>query len=277
MSWIILEGVDRVAKSSIANHYKSLGYEYHHFNAPDKKYNDPSYLGPSYFDDVLTLYTEFSGRNVVFDRSIWGEMVWPYVYKRRPQLLEADFIYLKDIERDNATQHILLVDSNRDAHWGRCVANNEPLTREQFDRAYTLYERLALAQSFEIKDSAAFYKELTSKTLGEKAETTLAPEKIKTADIKESKKEVGPTTQLLFNPEDPIKKLEEANAINEILAGRILKKKGDVFERLEGEIRSFLDSKLRKILGTGAQSDLSNEEIQILKVFVQRIKDKENK
>ena len=275
--FIILEGIDRSGKSTVAKYFQSKGFQYIHFAAPDKKYNDPTYLGASYFDDMVELYSNLTGQDVVFDRSVWGEMVWPYVYKRRPQLGDADLTYLRDLERDNGAQHYLLVDPDREAHWARCVANKEPLTRDQFDKAYVYYERMALTHGFEVKDTKAFYKELTGNELGkavsDEPKIELMKPKLAETPIEIAKKPQIKTTFL--EPSDPVRKLEEANAINDILSNRILKKKGDVFEIIESDIRGYLSNKLNKLLGSNVETELSNEEIQVLKVFVQRIKEKE--
>ena len=46
--WIILEGLDRTGKSSVADYYRQQGYEVVHMSAPDKKYSQSGYTGPSY-------------------------------------------------------------------------------------------------------------------------------------------------------------------------------------------------------------------------------------
>jgi dephospho-CoA kinase len=140
MSLIITEGVDKIGKSTIASLYSDLGYEVVHMSAPDKKFNDPKYIGPTYFDEMVEMYQNISG-DVFFDRSIYGETIWPRVYKRRPQLLEPDINYLRDLENELGVRRILLVDEDVEAHWARCVKNKEPLTREQFDKALLRYGR----------------------------------------------------------------------------------------------------------------------------------------
>ena len=52
MSLICLEGLDKTGKSTIAALYADLGYATIHMSAPDKKFNDPKYIGATYFDEM---------------------------------------------------------------------------------------------------------------------------------------------------------------------------------------------------------------------------------
>lgn len=272
----IIEGLDRVGKTVISSILEEQNYIRIHFSAPDKKFNDPKYLGPTYFDEMVEMYQDIS-TNTVFDRSIYGETVWPRVYKRRPQLLEPDINYLRDLENELGARRILLVDEDVEAHWTRCVKNNEPLTREQFDKAYALYYDMAAKYDFEVLTMPALYLELTGSEFG--AKSPVADKPIELKPIKkpvvipsETKIEVV-RTQNFVSDNDPKERLAEANAINSILAAPILKKKGDAFERIENEIRAFLNGKLKKLMGTPSD-DLTSEEIFVLKTMVQRMKDK---
>jgi len=276
MSLICLEGLDKTGKSTIAALYADLGYATIHMSAPDKKFNDPKYIGATYFDEMVEMYQDISG-DVIFDRTIYGETVWPRVYKRRPQLLEPDINYLRDIENELGVRRILLVDEDVEAHWARCVKNNEPLTREQFDKAYALYYDMAAKYDFEVLTMPSLYLELTGTEFG--AKRFVADKPIELKPIKkpvvipsETKIEVV-RTQNFVSDNDPKERLAEANAINSILAAPILKKKGDAFERIENEIRAFLNGKLKKLMGTPSD-DLTSEEIFVLKTMVQRMKDK---
>ena len=98
MSWIILEGIDRSGKSSVANLYKAKGFELIHMDAPDKKYIEKGYAGPSYVDDMMEMYLSYDNKDVIFDRSIYGECIWPHVYGRDPMLSEDDFEMLREFE-----------------------------------------------------------------------------------------------------------------------------------------------------------------------------------
>jgi len=79
----------------------------------------------------------------------------------------------------------------------------------------------------------------------------------------------------LLSPEQL--KLAEANAINEILTSRIVKKKGDHFDVIEEKIRYFLNNQLADLLGTGKNNQFesfSKEEIEMLKAVVKRMREK---
>ena len=71
-------------------------------------------------------------------------------------------------------------------------------------------------------------------------------------------------------------RLEQANAINSILKSkRIFKQTGNEFDLVEDQVRGFLNSKLGELLGSESSSDLSKEDIFIVKEFVKRLKDKQ--
>ena len=68
-------------------------------------------------------------------------------------------------------------------------------------------------------------------------------------------------------------KLEKANAINELLSSRIVKKKGDVFDDLERDVRTFLQGRLATIFGkeTSATENFSKGEVEILKMYCKQL------
>jgi hypothetical protein len=71
-------------------------------------------------------------------------------------------------------------------------------------------------------------------------------------------------------------KLERANIINEVLDKRIIKGKGPMYDEVERSVRHFLNTELGKILGTAsATPGFSNEEVELLRFFCKRLKDKE--
>ncbi|HWY36242.1 MAG TPA: hypothetical protein VNX68_16470 [Nitrosopumilaceae archaeon] len=78
--------------------------------------------------------------------------------------------------------------------------------------------------------------------------------------------------------ETELEKLEKANAIRDVLSRRILKQKGGTFDQLEEDIKSHLKGQLSDIFkDRSSRVSLSSEEVTILKVFCQRLKEKEGK
>ena len=70
-------------------------------------------------------------------------------------------------------------------------------------------------------------------------------------------------------------KLLQANAINDVMTGRIVKKKGDAYDILEDKIRMFLNTELAFLLGTNKMnSSFTEEETMILKALVNKVKEK---
>jgi thymidylate kinase len=279
MAWIVLEGVDRCGKSSIAEFYKKKGFEVIHLSAPDKKYLQPGYAGPSYLDDLMERLMEKTGQNVVWDRSWYGELIWPLVYNRESQLTEEDIDAIREIETHNDTTRLFLMDPDVQAHWQRCVDNKEPLNLQQFNLARRLFSQIAHKYNFAVTSLPKFRE-----ANGEPAETKVAPSNtspatttvatvpsVSSLEKAEVMKSGGPTKEQT--------RLEQANAINAILKSKkIFKQNGTEFETIEGQVRTFLNAKLGELLGTESPTDnLSKEDIQIVREFVKRLKDKQTR
>lgn len=280
VSWIILEGVDRSGKSTVAEFYKNKGYEVIHFSAPDKKFTEPGYAGPSYADEILDLYMSYDNKDVLFDRSIYGELVWPHVYGREPMLQEDDFEILREFEDRNDVQRILMVDPDKEAHWRRCVDNKEPLNANQFKIANRLYEKLAHEQLFMPRQLGDYVDQKAIEN-GENASPVEKPEpnhkrQVENSDTsKPADSGTVPEKSREDIPEDRFEKLETANAINQLLSKKIIRNKGPIFDSLEKDIREFLDSKLSEIFGSTTETQsFTEQEIQILKIFCQRLNEK---
>lgn len=289
MAWIILCGIDRSGKSTVAKRFEADGYKVIHLSAPDKKYSKPGYAGPSYLDEMIELMVENSGKDVVFDRSWYGELVWPYVYGRKPLLNEEDFEILREIEEQNSTTRILLTDPDIEAHWARCVTNKEPLDRSQFNSAMQLYIQMAKKYEFTQRDISNFAGASahldggdTQPKASNEVATASAPEVTSSPKVGDSRLRVdNQASQRSITPEQI--KLANANAINDILSSRIVKKKGDIFDSIEDKIRSFLNSELGVLLGTNQaksqtevqiqQLPFSKEDVVFLKTLIKRAKE----
>jgi len=262
MSLLCITGLDRTGKSTVATHYESLGYEVVHLSAPDKKYTQPGYAGPSYFDDYIEMLMSFNGKNVVMDRFWDGELVWPFIYNREPLLSEEEIETIREIESAMGVNYILMHDPDSKAHWQRCVDNKEPLTRSQFIHANAAYQKMAAKYGFEIKTLSDFTPIVLPK---------VSP--VESAPLMESHMEIKAINK---TPEQI--KLEKANALNEILSKRIIKQKGEYYDQIEKDIKIYLNNKLGSLLGSNILEDtFSQNEIRILKTLVDRLKEKESK
>lgn len=268
MALIILEGLDRTGKSTIASYYESQGYEVIHLSAPPKGITTDQYL-----QDMVDIVSMASTRDIIMDRSHYGETVWPFVYGRPPILNEEEINVIREIEDSVGTKRILMYDSNLEAHWKRCVDNNEPLTKAQFSRARGLFSQMAQRYDFELVTLQNFIKQFpdaehfmqsTPPSKGTLPEISLKEEKV---EAYESNGQYSLTTEQ--------KKLERANAINDILSKRILKPKNGIYDDLENEIRSFLNTKLGKLFGGNIQElSLTPEEIKFYKTMFKRATEK---
>lgn len=275
MGFIILEGLDRSGKSTVAEYYKQQGYEVVHMDAPHKKFFETGYSGPSYLEEIVEMYNVYAGKDVVFDRSPYGELIWPEIFNRMPLLNEDDFEYLTQLEYNQDAKRYLMVPPDTEAHWKRCVDNKEPINRIQFLQAGRAYDKLENERNFERKQLSDF------KAL---AEENKSPKKNKKANeeiqnsIKSPKGDGGNTIDVGIKQETKsqsmVEKLDKANAIRSILETKILKKKGDVYKDLEEDIRDFLALQLKELFEPNNTKKFTGDEVIILKSMVQRIKEK---
>ena len=149
MSLWVLEGMDRVGKSTTADllrrRYKA---EYIHMTVPARWH-----VPYSYFTEVLHLLMSTYGKNVVMDRSFYGEAVWPHVYNRVPLLDKQnmyDLIHIAKILHKQEVQCIYMYDPNTEAHKNRLLQDKEPLY--DYDKVSLLYKQMAIDHKFSTID-----------------------------------------------------------------------------------------------------------------------------
>lgn len=274
MALIILEGLDRTGKSSVAQHFEAQGFEVIHMSAPDKAMSQPNYLGPSYLDQMVDILSNIGGRNVVLDRSHYGELIWPNVYGRKPLLDDEAIDILREIEDAMGVERILMHDPDSAAHWQRCVDNKEPLTKPQFVKARALYSSMADKYGFARKTLKDFPDAV--QPLPVAVGPSKLPNSSSAVDSTAKSTSATPTDQeTVLSKTKEQQKLDKANVINEVLSKRIIKGKGVAYDELERNVRHFLNSELGKIFGNASVAGFSNEEVELLKFFCQRLKDKE--
>lgn len=289
MTWILSEGVDRTGKSTIAKLYKSKGFKVVHFSAPNKKYFEPGYTGPSYLDEILEIMMELDGKDVFWDRTPhYGELIWPSVYNRKAMLTQDDLDILREYEIRNKAQRILMIDSNKEAHWKRCVENNEPLNRAQFEAASRLFSKLAHEHEFmprsleDFDDELARIKREDPAPLEKTSDDEFGP--VTEREIEAAKVDLSPKDQAVVKAAtqtettSPVQeKLEKANAINSILSKRIVRSKGPIYDKIEEDIKSFLNNKLSDLIGNKNKVEkFSEDEVTILKVLCKQWQSKLN-
>ena len=290
---VCVEGLDRVGKTTFVKELEKKGFRSIHFSAPDKKYFNPGYTGPSYAEDMAELFVTFGNQNIVLDRSPhYGEQIWSSVYNRPTAINQDDLNMLISLEGPNV-RRILMHDADINAHWQRCVENKEPLDQVQFSHARKLFHSLVDLYNFEVK-SLKDIPQLVAEITGEKqlTKSISSTSDIVTGDVVvlggssergifvSSSSSIGENAASLIktkdNPMTPEQlKLLQANAINDVMIGRIVKKKGDAYDLLEDKIRMFLNTELAFLLGTNKMSNsFSEEEMIILKALVNKVKEK---
>jgi len=252
VSLTILEGLDRTGKSSVGEYLKSQGFELIHQSAPPKGMTPDAFL-----EEQMEIISSASAKDIVLDRSYYGELVWPAVYGRESILTDDNLEVLKELEQSVGVTKILMVDNNVEAHWARCVANNEPMTKPQFINARKLFSVLADKHGF-VRKTLQDWPQLMPAQVPEPKPLVETP--ATAATLKLTKEQI---------------KLETANAINDVLSKRIIKSKGPIYDQLENNIRIFLNNELGKIFGANTQapvSQFSAEEVQLLKFFLEKLK-----
>ena len=268
MSLLVLEGLDRVGKSTVAKYFESKGYTVVHQSAPPKDMTKDEYI-----QEQVDLIYSAATKDIVLDRSYFGEAcIWPQVYDRHPLINDEDLDMLREIEDSVGVHRVLMHDPNVEAHWKRCEDNKEPLTKAQFMRAKSLYSKMAQKYGFELISLPQFIKQYPDAEQFSKPEEQEVAEAL-SEDVEKQVELSSPTNKVPTKTPEQLK-LEKANAINSILEKRILKGKGDVFDELEKELRSFLNTKLGSLLGGSSSSSLTNEEIAFFKMMYKRALEK---
>ncbi len=279
MALVLLEGLDRTGKSTVAAYFETLGFEKIHMSAPPKGTTADQYL-----QEMIDLLSSAATKDIVLDRTHYGELVWPQIYGRKPLLDEEAIEALREVEESVGVQRLWMTDDDLKAHWQRCVDNKEPLDKAQFTRARGLFSSVAQKYGFEKVTLQTFIKQFpdAQKLVEEQTATALEQKTLQvtssgTVEVDTTQPAIS-TTRIKYPPgKSPEQhKLEVANAINEILSKKILKAKGSVYDDIESELRHFLNSKLGKLLGGSSTSELSltQEEVKFYKEMYKRAKDK---
>lgn len=275
MSLVILEGLDRTGKSTIADYFETLGFEKLHMSAPPKGTTSDQYL-----QDIVELVSSAANKDMVLDRSHYGELVWPQVYGRKALLDDEAIEMIREIEQSVGVQRLWLTDDDLKGHWQRCVDNKEPLDKAQFTRARGLFSSMAQQYGFEKVTLQTFLKQFPDAQSIVDAQKATALE-TKTYQVTgsgdqqvttevDTTKVVSSTVAKYPGKSPEQHKLEVANAINNILAKPILKSKAAVYIDLENEVRNFLTTKLGKLLGGQQETSLTNEEVKFYKEMYKR-------
>ena len=260
MAFIILEGIDRTGKSTVAAYFESLGFEVVHQSAPHKGMSRDEYL-----QEQVDLVSSASTRDIILDRSYYGEaVIWPNIYGRKPLIDEDDIDLLREIEDTVGVRRILMHDTDFNAHWMRCVNNKEPLDKSQFVRARALYSEMTEKYGFERVTLQQFLKQYPEAVQFNNVQKPIIDSMVEETNT-ESMVDLASKHQPQKTKEQL--KLEKANVINDILSKRILKIKGIIYDELENDLRLFLNDRLGKLLGnsTSPEVSLSKEEVKFFK------------
>lgn len=122
---VLLEGMDKVGKSTVASYYcKQYNCQYIHMSAPASGTTKDEYIL-----QMVDIIAGTHGKNVVFDRTWYGELVWPHAYSRT-SLLDAHacnvLTRLAEKIHDGQICKIYMYDPNKEDHQARMREFKEP-------------------------------------------------------------------------------------------------------------------------------------------------------
>lgn len=104
---IIIEGGDRVGKSTVCKKLKEIGFKYHHFDYP--KSNDVVKIYDDYLDNLK------DQSNYIYDRALFSEFAYSRYYNRQSNMTESEIIRLqnrfKELDKDNKVVVLYLENS----------------------------------------------------------------------------------------------------------------------------------------------------------------------
>lgn len=141
---VLFEGLDKTGKSTVAEHFrKQKRFEYVHMSTPAKWHTRDTY-----FAEMLHLIAMTAGKNVVIDRTWYGELVWPQIFGREPLLNIYDCSALTAICRSlhGYVDKYYMHDPDHQAHLARIAKFKEP--GYNFANARRLYEEVRKSASF---------------------------------------------------------------------------------------------------------------------------------
>lgn len=111
---IILEGVDAVGKSTVANDIaKKYNYQIVHSGAKEK--NDLEY-----YKDLL-----LNNNNLILDRAFISEIVFSNLYNRKSKLTFSDIMSLSNIVKENNDILIIMISSDLSIIKNRLIERGE--------------------------------------------------------------------------------------------------------------------------------------------------------
>ena len=145
MSLVLLEGLDKCGKTTVAEYFKKQGYKYVHMTTPPKGISKVEY-----FADMMSVILATAGKNVIIDRSWYGECVWPLIFNRESLLSGWDIFLLdqlcKTLHSGNIRK-IYMYDDNKEAHIARLLQFKEP--SYDYDTAYKVHKEVMAEHEFE--------------------------------------------------------------------------------------------------------------------------------
>lgn len=145
MSLILLEGMDKVGKTTVAQHFIDSGFEYIHMTSPRKGITRAAYIA-----EMLNIIASTADKKVLIDRTWMGELVWPYVFGRTPLLFWHDIDHFHGICNQMHNGDVVMIymhDSDINAHKSRMLQYKEP--SYNYDLVYNLYDSVMKKHNFQ--------------------------------------------------------------------------------------------------------------------------------
>lgn len=142
----LFEGMDKVGKTTAAETVrKKIKGEIVHMGVPSKWHTPETYFAECLHKLALT-----AKKNVVFDRTFFGELIWPSIYGRSAMLSEdkvATLLQAAHHMHPDGVHLIYMHDPDKEAHIARMEAFGEPVYK--YDEASSIHREVLAKNNFQ--------------------------------------------------------------------------------------------------------------------------------
>lgn len=224
----------------------------------------------SYYEHWVKLLTLADG--MAEPAAIFGSYVTEFVaiapsLGKPSRLSEEEFFLLEELSEEIGAKRVLITPS--DASEKEVIAQ----IASSYSKRFT---------NFSAMESVKIYNSMRS--LVDRGYEVLTVKSIVGGEVDKTVKKPQDDLMSLPDPKAPLvssdlsadvfSRLEMANAINDVLSKRIIKKQGGAYDEIERHSREYLKAKLEGLFNPEASGGLSAEDVSMVKAFVKQLKNK---
>ena len=266
---VYVDGLPLSGKTEFIKTFVKEGFEHKKFPIFSNKFFEQGYVGPS-LSNLWAEFLTFNQHKKIIIEGSWLYELFLSSYEGRSSYISSEELeVLQSQEGVVDIVKVFMIDKNSTAHAERLKNVRSPLTLDKMAKALQIWKEL-------ITDVGSQYHYVDISDFDSNSEIY---KKIMSIPINSPKKEakvldVNLDQEVEVNIENEETStlneqeiLNQANIINEILSGKILKKNGEKFQFIEDKIKIFLQVELKTILNLKRQINynLSNDEILFIK------------